>query len=101
MDDKQKQKKPRVIEASNSTAPPGYHYEGDRATMYLGKVTQRLRKNMHPVPARDVMYADLYCPVITEIDKKDKVEYHCCVQGCSSVVQMAIKMRKVRNRIVI
>ena len=34
-------KRPRLVEASNSNAPPGYDYEGERASMYQGKVTQR------------------------------------------------------------
>ena len=85
------QKRPRVVEVSDSTAPPGYHYEGERARMFSGKVTQRLRRNITPPQSRDVMYADLYCSVITQVQEKDKVEYHCCIQGCSSVIQMAVK----------
>jgi hypothetical protein len=89
-------KRPRLVEASNSNAPPGYHYEGERASMYQGKVTQRLRQNILPQIAREVMYADLYCSVIThrtDTDKKNKdlVNYHCCIQDTCAVVQIFVK----------
>jgi hypothetical protein len=40
-------KKPRTVERSPTIAPNGFHYVGEAARFYRGKVTKRLRRTMN------------------------------------------------------
>lgn len=85
-------KKPRLVELSGSTAPDGYHYEGEPARFFNGSITKRLRKNILPAQSREQMYSDLYCAVCTPASTegaKDTLAFHCSI--CSEIVPMFFK----------
>ena len=85
-------KKPRLVELSGSTAPDGYHYEGEPARFFNGNITKRLRKNIVPAPTRETMYSDLYCGIITQSSTegaKATLAFHCSI--CSDIVPRFFK----------
>jgi len=45
----------------DSTAPNGYHYDGEPGKLFEGKPTIRLRRDKEGT--RDELYADLYCEI--------------------------------------
>ena len=53
----------------DSTAPNGYHYDGEPGKLFEGKPTIRLRRDKEGT--RDELYADLYCEIQGE-DKNGK-----------------------------
>ena len=65
----------------DSTAPNGYHYDGEPGKLFEGKPTIRLRRDKEGT--RDELYADLYCEIQGE-DKNGKKTstYHCTIFGC-------------------
>jgi len=52
-------KKQKIGSNIATSAPPGYHYEGEYCTLYEGKPTRRLRKDIDG--SREEKYKDLYC----------------------------------------
>jgi hypothetical protein len=48
----------RKLQLGSSTAPPGYHYEGEKCSMLNGKPTLKLRRDKEG--PREDMYGDLY-----------------------------------------
>jgi hypothetical protein len=79
------------VEQSPTTAPDGFHYVGESARFYKGKITKSLRKNPTTLESREKLYQDLYCAVVESKNGKDVVFYHCAILGCKCVVHMYVK----------
>ena len=73
-------KKERRLNTAPSTAPAGFHYEGEYPQMVNGQITRRLRKDI-PGTRVDV-YSDLYYRVDSVINNKNVVKYFCVIEKC-------------------
>jgi hypothetical protein len=69
----------RKLQLGSSTAPPGYHYEGEKCSMLNGKPTLKLRRDKEG--PREDMYGDLYAGLEEMKAGKKSVTYHCCIDG--------------------
>ena len=64
-----RQKKQRTLQLGSSTAPPGYHYEGEKCSMLNGKPTLKLRRDKEG-PREDIYGDGKHFLMMTEIDFK-------------------------------
>ncbi len=74
-----RQKRQRTLQLGSSTAPPGYHYEGEKCSMLNGKSTLRLRRDK--VGPREDIYGDLYSQHEEMKEGKLFVTFHCCIES--------------------
>lgn len=74
-----KPKKQRTLQLGASTAPLGYHYEGEKCSMLNGKPTLKLRRDKEG-PREDI-YGDLYARHEEIKEGKLSVTFHCCIEG--------------------
>ena len=72
-------KKQGILQLGASTAPLGYHYEGEKCSIVNGKPTLRLRRDKEG-PSEDT-YGDLYARHEETKDGKLSVTYNCCIEG--------------------
>ena len=72
-------KKQRTLQLGSSTAPPGYHYEGEKCSMLNGKLTLKLRRDKAG-PKKDI-YGDLYARHEEMKEGKLSIIFHCCAEG--------------------
>jgi hypothetical protein len=78
----------RSSDALNDSAPPGFHWVGDKPTLLPnGKVSLPIRRDSSK--SRKEKYRDLFL----EVRKEDKVYYLCCVYGCDrNTVENGVSM---------
>ena len=74
-----KPKKQRTLQLGASTAPLGYHYEGEKCSMLNGKPTLKLRRDKEG--PREDKYGDLYARHEEIKEGKLSVTFHCCIEG--------------------
>ena len=72
-------KKQRILQLGASTAPIGYHYEGEKCSLVNGNPTLRLRRDKEG-PREDI-YGDLYARHEETKDGKLAVTFNCCIEG--------------------
>lgn len=77
-------KRQRITKLDSIQAPVGFHYEGTPCCMFEGRTTRRLRRDVEGT--REEIYSDLYCRSDIHEGEKLKVNYLCCISGCTKPV---------------